>query len=169
MAKVNITPPTLSDNNIRNFWKHVDKETPHGPWGNCWRWTATTNNKGYGTFGVRHDGINRYLTPHRVSYFIATGIWTEKLVRHTCDTYDCCNPDHLIDGTNKDNTQDALERNRLRKGETIPWAKLTEADVRLIRSLAGTMKEKEIIEIIGKPVSTGCIHDVIIRRSWKHI
>ena len=30
---------------------------------------------------------------------------------HTCDRPSCCNPDHLYEGTTKDNYRDALERN----------------------------------------------------------
>ena len=34
------------------------------------------------------------------------------VVRHTCDNPRCCNPAHLILGTDKDNTDDMLTRNR---------------------------------------------------------
>ena len=60
---------------------------------------------------------------HRYSYTLFKGDIPEDLViRHTCDNPACINPDHLILGTQKDNVQDMLERNRFRdaKGDKNP-------------------------------------------------
>jgi hypothetical protein len=50
---------------------------------------------------------------HRVSYEMYVGpIPAGMLIRHNCDNRKCVNPDHLLPGTCKDNTQDMLARNR---------------------------------------------------------
>ena len=54
---------------------------------------------------------------HRHAYTKAKGPIPEGLVvRHTCDNRRCINPNHLIVGTNKDNTGDMMERGRHRPG-----------------------------------------------------
>lgn len=36
------------------------------------------------------------------------------VVRHSCDNPPCCNPDHLLIGTQQDNVNDMIERGRYR-------------------------------------------------------
>lgn len=43
------------------------------------------------------------------------------ILRHKCDNKGCINLDHLILGTKKDNTHDALIRNRLKIEERHPF------------------------------------------------
>jgi hypothetical protein len=45
------------------------------------------------------------------------------LACHACDNPQCVNPAHLCAGTPKQNTKDALERNRLPRGERHYTAK----------------------------------------------
>jgi hypothetical protein len=76
----------------------------------CWIWL------GSGT--GRHGSISSERTKndyvHRVMYEHANGRVLEagQVVRHTCDNGYCCNPDHLIIGTQKENAQDTIARNR---------------------------------------------------------
>lgn len=55
--------------------------------------------------------------------------------RHTCDNPPCINPEHLIWGTMKDNSQDAIQRNRTARGQRLPQSKLTDVDVVEARAL----------------------------------
>lgn len=56
---------------------------------------------------------------------------------HTCDQVNgpCINPDHLYEGTQQQNVQDCIERNRRGnlRGELNPAAKCTNARVKEIR------------------------------------
>ena len=64
------------------------------------------------------------------------------VVRHTCDNRKCINPDHLIEGTQKDNMQDAVDRNRSLKGITNPRVKLNEQEVlEIFNNTVNSVKE----------------------------
>ncbi|HXR85044.1 MAG TPA: HNH endonuclease [Hanamia sp.] len=56
------------------------------------------------------------------------------VIRHTCDNPLCINPDHLIPGTPKENSLDMVLRNRSAKGERHGNCKLSEEQVKMIRS-----------------------------------
>jgi hypothetical protein len=114
---------------VSRFWKKVDK-TP-----GCWLWTACKDRDGYGIFRASNaSGASRC---NRIVWTLCFGpIPKGKLVLHTCNNRACCNPEHLILGTQKDNMAFAAKCGRMqcRKGEMNGRSKLTEADVRKIRS-----------------------------------
>lgn len=65
---------------------------------------------------------------HRLAYTKAHGEIPEGMVvRHTCDTPLCVNPEHLILGTTRDNVMDCVKRGRHSR------AKLSPEQVREIR------------------------------------
>lgn len=75
----------------------------------CREWQKALNNDGYGL--IRNGA--KIVSAHRLAYELANGpIPAGLLVRHTCDNRKCVNPDHLLVGTNQDNTRDMLERGR---------------------------------------------------------
>ena len=99
--------------------------------GGCLVWTARKNSDGYGIVTVRR----RQWKAHRLAYTDAWGeIPTGMVVRHKCDNPACVNPSHLQLGTDADNAKDKAIRRR------VP-VKLSEDQVRLIRSDARTMRE----------------------------
>lgn len=110
------------------FWGRVD--TSGGADG-CWPWTGPTDDAGYGA--LYYDGET--IGTHRLAYRLTYGpLPVDKpQVRHTCDNRPCCNPAHLIPGTTQDNTADRQERQRQSRGENRWSAKLTEADIPVIR------------------------------------
>lgn len=84
----------------------------------CWLWHAGKYATGYGTIriGSKKNGTARSALAHRVSYELHKGpIEGGMHVLHTCDVRACVNPDHLFLGTNNDNIQDSMRKNR-RKG-----------------------------------------------------
>lgn len=99
------------------------------PWSGCWIWMGTTYRGGYGHFRRKWQGKWKMYKAHRFSYEYYNGqIPTGFLVRHTCDTTCCVNPDHLVIGTTQDNTDDRMSRGRHNGGK-----KLSGEAVRLIR------------------------------------
>jgi hypothetical protein len=56
-----------------------------------------------------------------------------QVVRHSCDTPLCINPEHLILGTFLDNIQDKVDRGRCAKGSNVgPRRSITDAQARAI-------------------------------------
>jgi hypothetical protein len=113
---------------IERFWSAVKKTN------DCWIWTKSTNDGGYGQFNF--DGDIRLV--HRLSYEIAFGpIPKSLLVCHKCDNRVCVRPDHLFLGTHTDNNRDMFKKGRGHvfdgthmRGERNPNSKLTDAQRR---------------------------------------
>lgn len=57
--------------------------------------------------GVGHVKMHRVALERKLGRPIETG----KFALHTCDNKSCMNPDHLYEGTRKDNAQDRVLRN----------------------------------------------------------
>lgn len=87
------------------------------------------------------------------------------VVRHTCDNPPCVEPSHLILGTQADNVADAVERGRTCRGERRANAKLTEDDVRAIRT--DKRSQRAIAAEYG--VSQPTVGKVIRGEIWSHI
>lgn len=77
----------------------------------CWEYAGARDKDGYGVIKVK----GRALRVPRV----ADMLWNHKpwdsktLTRHTCDNPACFNPQHLLPGVWKDNSEDAARRGRL--------------------------------------------------------
>jgi hypothetical protein len=133
----------------------------------CWGWKGTFDKGGYGIMSSdRRHGPDR---AHRASWVIHNGkIPLGYLVCHKCDRPECTNPDHLWLGTPAENTKDMIQKNRKAIGPQTKTAKLTESDVRAIKSL---LKTKISYPKIAKMFSVGINAVVRIKRgdTWKHI
>lgn len=112
---VTLIVPTPKD--VARFWSKVAQGEPDA----CWNWTAcTTGALGwYGRFALRKK---RYYA-HRVAWCIARGFPLDYLtddlaILHTCDNPLCCNPNHLLLGTQLLNVQDMIRKARHRNGHT---------------------------------------------------
>jgi len=73
----------------------------------CKIWTGATNDDGYGRVYMRDTVV----TVHREIYRILchNGSYHLKLVLHKCGTPPCYEEEHLYEGTDKDNVQDAIK------------------------------------------------------------
>lgn len=106
-----MTSIELSLSDIERFWKKVQKGD------GCWMWTGATWGN-YGRLGVMVGPLGarkqRDVRAHHLSYFLAHGHWPIKHVLHTCDQPLCVNPDHLWEGSPKENTADMTTKGRHR-------------------------------------------------------
>lgn len=99
----------LTDRQLRNFWKKVNKVP-----GGCWEWTGFRRGSGYGGFQF---GPSPH-SAHRISFLIHHGHMPVGCVMHTCDNRLCVNPSHLRDGTQLDNMQDMKAKGRAKAGQS---------------------------------------------------
>lgn len=108
---------------VAQFWGRVKT----GPISDCWPWLGPNNGKGYGRY-------TRKVMAHRVAYQIVCGPIPEgKIILHACDNPPCCNPLHLRAGTTVENSQDAIDRDRIAHSATHGRTKLTPDQVHYIR------------------------------------
>lgn len=86
----------------------------------CWEFKGSKNKDGYGKIGI---GGKKNESAHRVIFKIYNfDIPKNMVILHTCDNPSCCNPKHLVLGTQNDNIQDMVQkrRNKIRKGSIMP-------------------------------------------------
>ena len=135
----------------------------------CWFWQGTSEPRGYGRFwplGVQRGG---WVLAHRFAWELAHGVSARGLViRHSCDTPNCVNHQHLIAGTNADNMRDKVMRNRQYRpiGELNGMALLSDAIVRQIKANV-TATTKELAAKFG--VSPSAIYDIRRGLRWAHV
>lgn len=96
----------------QRFWSKVRV----GEDDECWPWTGAVSSYGHGRFKIN----GKLKLPHRLAYQLLIGPIPKSLyyeyhgtvIMHTCDNPRCCNPRHLIAGTQKDNVRDMIEKKR---------------------------------------------------------
>lgn len=131
--------------------------------GDCWIWQWMLDKDGYGLFA--YNG-KQYRAHALALQFDGRPATTERpFACHTCDNPACVNPAHLYPGTPLDNMRDAKDRGRMPIGAECHMAKLTDGDVRAIRSATGT--HAEIAARFG--VSPSNVTMIRRRKTWKHV
>ena len=151
---------------IDRFWRNIDKKSDN----ECWMWKAGVNSKGYGVLGEGGKG-GKSLSAHRFSYELHHGeIPSNNVVMHICDNPSCVNPNHLTIGTSKDNTQDAVIKNRLKSvfisGENHILAKLNVSQVEYIKNNPD-IKGNQLAKMFN--VSTSTISNIRNNKRWKDV
>ena len=130
----------------------------------CWEWTGCIDK----TLGYGNGMYNgRAMKAHRLSWTMFHGSVPSGLsVLHHCDNRRCVNPTHLWLGTQKDNQQDAVRKNRSARGERNGMSILSADDVRSIRS-AYTGKRGELTRFARRyGVSAQAIAFAVKGRNW---
>jgi hypothetical protein len=79
----------------------------------------------------------------------------------------CVNPRHLYWATSAQNEADKVRHGTAPRGEKNPYAKLTEAAVREIRSLEGTMPRHKLAEKFN--ISQSQIYRILLGQHWRHV
>lgn len=87
------------------------------------------------------------------------------VVRHVCDNKMCINLKHVVLGTNAENSNDMVSRNRQAKGENHGNRKLCDANIIMIRNSNKT--QVELSKIFN--VSQANISDIKLKNIWKHV
>jgi hypothetical protein len=156
-----------------SFWRQVEILSED----ECWLWTGCVGKEGMG-YGRSCSRIRKRPTnAHIVAFEEVKGpVQKGLIVRHTCDTPTCCNPNHLILGTHQDNYDDMVLRNRIKsvgheqRGVANNNVKYTEAnvvDALILRKEFPTMTVVEISRISG--LSYHMTARVLSGKSWTHI
>lgn len=128
----------------------------------CWEWQAGTTKFGYGEVAVNKV---RFLA-HRYAWFLTHGVIPNLFILHSCDNPKCVNPKHLREGTDQDNSDDKVSRDRQPKGEKHWHSKLTAEKVRTIKTLLNSKTNNELAEQFN--VSFATIADIRTGRTWRH-
>ncbi len=118
--------------------------------------------------GLRKDGRYFYRGIHEFVLLAFVGPRPEGY-------YGCHNDDtptnnrlaNLYWGTPKQNSADKIRHGNQPKGEGIPWSKLTERDVRYIRSKAGVISQSKLAKKFG--VVQAQISRVVNGKEWTHV
>lgn len=155
-------PRSLKD----RFWEKVIVQE------GCWDWSGAKTRLGYCVIRDQYPKKGNQFG-HRVSYMIHKGQIGEGMnILHKCDNPSCVNPDHLQQGTQKQNIHDMIAKGRRTKttglkGSESPRSKLSWDDVRKIRELLaiGDLRQKDIGEMFS--VSQTAIWNIHLNKTWK--
>lgn len=154
-------PPQFSS---ESFWSHVAITSDDNE---CWEWQGSMfSTTGYGRIGID----SRTYLAHRLAWELTHGRESRLWILHSCDNPPCCNPNHLREGTAKDNVDDMWLRGRVKvlKGAEHPRAKLNEADIQQIRQyLAQGLGYRRIAPMFH--VTTATIQCIATNKTWRHL
>ena len=154
-------------NDVERFWTKVDKS------GECWEWTANLYSNGYGQFYLNGTMVLSHRLSYVMNHPLTIDLWKHReiFVCHRCDNPRCVNPAHLFLGTHTDNMKDMVAKGRGKqvKGEKHGRSKLTETDVREIRTkyANGGVSQRQLALEYSVPHSSICV--LINRKTWSHI
>lgn len=85
----------------------VDKET------GCWNFKGCKTKSGYGR--LRVNGVHWMAHRYSLSCHLGRPIADGMVVMHLCDNPSCVNPEHLKEGTQKENIEDCMSKGRATK------------------------------------------------------
>lgn len=108
---------------LPRLWEHIDVRGDD----ECWPMIGVPAGK-YGQIWFGRSSI----LAHRLMYELVNGKLPRRhVVMHACDNPPCCNPRHLVAGTQRDNMRDMMAKGR--KVQSHAACRLTDEQVRAIR------------------------------------
>ena len=147
----------------QSFVEKFDKYAVPVPESGCWIWCGPVTKYGY---GIVTRGRGKALHAHRAAYEEKFGeVSSDLVVRHVCDVKLCVNINHLVVGTQKQNIEDKMKRNRQAKGSTHGMSKLTEDQAKMIKMRLVTPSEANKMFGISKWMASQIQQGLY----WKHI
>jgi hypothetical protein len=181
LEQINIKPnnndgynkQNYSQNILDRFWSKVI--FPINLIDSCWIWDAAKNsnklNRDYGIFYVNSNIGNQ--RAHRFAYEYFYGLILPNLeVLHKCDTPSCVNPNHLRPGTQQDNINDMINKNRDNKavGGNNGNSVLNDDQVKEIITKVYNNQYSSVQQICKiYNCSEMVIHNIFHRKFWTHI
>jgi len=145
----------------------TDKKSPD----ECWEWQGQRRKpKGNAKSGYgRLEFKGKQYTAHKLAWELhnKTTVPDGYVVCHSCDNPCCVNPNHLFLGSNQDNMTDRNKKQRQAKGKDIHTNKLSQEDVKYIKSLPKGFNQSEVARQFG--VYSSCISAIVNGKNWKHI
>lgn len=141
------------------FWSKVKKSA------GCWMWTAGKSPDGYGKFLLSKRETKR---AHRVAWFLTHGAWpsADLYLLHSCNEPLCVRPDHLREGTQKENIQQAVSEGRAIRGSLNPKATMTEAQARAVKAAPKSERPSAIRRRLGLS-SLAAVQQIRAGKSWR--
>lgn len=131
--------------------------------GGCHLWTAGLDSDGYGKFALTTTTRRqKHIKATHFAFFLRHGRWPTAFVLHSCDTPACVNPDHLSEGTQRENITQCVQRGRHHATKTDPemvrvWRQRFETGVRVA----------SIAREFGVPY--GRVSQAVHGRTWRHL
>lgn len=108
---------------------------------------------------------DKRIRAHRYVFYVVFGRWPKGILRHTCDNRDCINPTHLIEGTRRLNSKDAVVRKRFPTGEDHWMTSLKEEDV--LKIFHAKKSLNELAKIYGVCAET--ISNIKRGKTWSWV
>lgn len=129
----------------------------------CLLWLGSRQKRsGYGQIQTRTGSK----LAHRVSKEESgCSVPVGSVVRHTCDTPACINPNHLIVGTQRENIADRDAKGRQSKGTQVYSAKLSVLLVRQARQESWSIEKLQA----KRGVSYRAAKEALRGASWRHV
>ncbi len=154
----------ITQRDLDRFWRSVEKRGED----ECWGWKLCSTHEGYALF-TAGNSLHR---AQRFAYnnFVAP-LKHQQRVSSSCKDRQCCNLKHLYTTTQGELLAEARERGTLCVGSKNRASKLQEADILAIRARYKWRSPVNGLGGIGADygVSPGCVRDILIRKTWRHV
>lgn len=156
-----------SNKDIKRFIFKINTIPGFGPKGDCWKWRGSGSGPGLCKYGKFRLNTITMVATH-VSIETSTGILIPEgmVVRHKCDFTMCVNPSHLLIGTQQDNINDKVSRNRQATKESHGMSKINLEIVKQIRYLYDNENYTQMQLEHKFNIDQTVISDIVMNKLW---